>query len=49
MITASFKHPKFRKLIYGTYLTEKDVPREILHNNKVYILYGIHQDTTKKE
>ena len=42
MITASFKNPRIRKLVYGKYLTEKDVPKEIKHKGKVYILYGIH-------
>jgi hypothetical protein len=41
MIIASFKRPRKRKLIYGAYLTEKSVPKEIIHRGEVYILYGI--------
>lgn len=42
MITASFKHPRRRKLIYGKYLTMKDIPKEIIHNGKTYFQYGVH-------
>jgi hypothetical protein len=42
LLTASFKNPKTHKLIYGTYLKEKDVPKEITRKGKVYFLYGIH-------
>jgi hypothetical protein len=42
MIKASFKHPKIRKLVYNDYLNEKDIPKEIIHNGKTYLLYGVH-------
>jgi hypothetical protein len=41
MVTASFKRPRSRHMIYREYLTEKEVPKEIRHNGKRYILYGI--------
>ena len=42
LIIASFKHPKLRKLVYGHYLSLKDIPKEIWHNRKKYFHYGVH-------
>jgi hypothetical protein len=42
MIKVSFKNPKCRKLIYGDYPNERDVPKQLLHRGKVYFLYGRH-------